>query len=135
MLITLKWMTGSFGIAANPDGVKAGVFVGGKQGPGFLRQPDRCDLDGGQRADEIDPERRGACARWQIDPDIFPSFMPYPRINGIFFAVGTIGRVENLDDRLLGEGRVANRAVPPMLGDLFLECVAALRVVLRQRSI
>ena len=46
-----------------------------------------------------------------------------------------IFRVENLNDCLLRERRIANRPVAPMLGDLALHFVGALAVILRQRAV
>ena len=61
--------------------------------------------------------------------------MPDAGIDRIFFAMRSICRVENLDDSLLRERRLANRSVTPMVGDLALQFSGALAVVFRQRAV
>src|SRR5438552_18081340 len=61
--------------------------------------------------------------------------MSDPRQNRVLFAMRAIARVENLDDGLLREGCLPDRAVTPMLGDLLLQFFGALAVVFRERLI
>ena len=73
--------------------------------------------------------------RRQLDSDLFPPLMPNARINRIFLAMRAIFRVENLNDCLLRERRLANRPVTPMFGDLALQFFGALAVIFRQRAV
>src|SRR5437764_7565455 len=61
--------------------------------------------------------------------------MSDPRINRVLFAMRAIARVENLDDGLLREGCLPDRAVMPMLGDILLQFFGALAVVFRERPV
>src|SRR5437764_15109357 len=61
--------------------------------------------------------------------------MSDPRINRVLFAMRAIARVENLDDGLLREGCLPDRAVMPMLGDILLQFFGARAVVFRERPV
>src|SRR5438067_2886546 len=61
--------------------------------------------------------------------------MSDPRQIRVLFAMRTIAGVENLDDGLLREGCLPDRAVTPMLGDLLLQFFGALAVVFREHLV